>query len=497
MTAPVDWNTDVNSPPAPLPGGTAPVSCAPEWPGTVAALCRAIGGSLTLGDGVPSDGETIQLGPVVIDSRRVQAGDVFWGLPGSRHHGGAFAVEAFRRGAAGVVVDRAVEVPRGCWAIRLTDTQRALERAAQAKRAAFGGTVIAVTGSVGKTTARQMIHTVLGHRWRGTASPRSYNNHVGLPLSMLRMEPSHDYALFELGASGPGEIGRLAALCRPQIGVITGTAEAHLAGFGDRQGVAETKAELLDALPPHGHAVVGDDPLLRRLARRCAAPMLWVGRSVDCHLRASHVEMGNGWLSFRIDGQAFRLPVWGRHHLGAALLAIGVARVWGMRLAEASEALEGFEPVPMRCEVLDPGGVTVINDAYNANPTSMKAALQLLREVRAPGRRVVVCGDMAELGPGAAQWHFRLGGEVVTVSGADLLVACGEYAGHVVRGAQTAGMAADRTMAVTTPEQALPVLTKSLRAGDVVLIKASRRLKMETLVEALCRQLQPTEDRTV
>jgi UDP-N-acetylmuramoyl-tripeptide--D-alanyl-D-alanine ligase len=449
---------------------------------TLQNLHETIGGRLKGGSRDPGE-ET--LGPVETDSRQVAESSVFWALRGPNHDGADFADEAFDRGAAGAVVGKSVDAPDDRWTIEVDNTQRALWQWAESKRRQSTGTVIAVTGSVGKTTTRQMIHTVLATRFCGTASPRNYNNHLGVPLSMLAIEPDHDYAVLELGASSPGEIATLAELCRPKVGVITHVGDAHLGGFGSRRGVAEAKAELLAELPLDGHAVLVDDPWIRRVAERCRAPITWVGRHGDCDITADEVISADGKLRFRVDGCAFAVPVWGRHHLGAALAAVGVGRLLGINLKEMAEALAAFDPLPMRCEVIEVRGATIINDAYNASPTSMLAALELLRDFDAPGRRVVVSGDMAELGDESAREHFRLGDAIVSRCGADLVIACGEFARDVIEGARAAGMSPARSIPCRTTSEALPFLGQAILPGDVVLVKGSRGMNMQHVVDAL------------
>ncbi|MBN2218248.1 MAG: UDP-N-acetylmuramoyl-tripeptide--D-alanyl-D-alanine ligase [Pirellulales bacterium] len=443
-------------------------------------LYSTIGGCL-VADGPAPFGQP--LGPVATDSRRVNEGDVFWALRGSSYDGNDFVDEALERGAAGVVTNRSTPTPLGRWAVVVEDTQPALWQWAQWRRRRFTGTLLAVTGSVGKTTTRQMIHTVLRRRLKGTASPRNYNNHFGVPLSMLAIEPDHDYAVLELGASSRGEIGALAELCAPKIGVITHVGDAHLGGFGSRRGVAEAKAELLASLPADGHAVLVDDPWVRRIAGRCRAPITWVGHK-DADVTADDIRSVGGQLQFQVAGCDFHVPVWGRHHLNAALAAVAVGRLLGLDLAEMADALAEFNPVPMRCEVSEVRGATVINDAYNANPVSMRAALELLRDFDTSGRRIIVCGDMAELGDASIRHHFRLGREVVNVGGADLLIACGRFARTVVDGARAAGMPQGRTIPCTTPTEALPYLGQAILPGDVVLVKGSRSMNMEQVIEA-------------
>jgi UDP-N-acetylmuramoyl-tripeptide--D-alanyl-D-alanine ligase len=422
---------------------------------------------------------------VTIHSRQVEQGEVFWALRGPRYDGVDFVDEAFSRGAAGAVVAKPVDVPENCWALRVDDPQQALWQWARCWRRQFTGTMIAVTGSVGKTTTRQMIHTLLAKRLRGSASPRNYNNHVGLPLSLLNVEPEHDYAVLELGASRRGEIAALADLCAPQVGVITPIAEAHLAEFGSREAIAQTKAELLDALPPDGHAVLSNDPQLRMLAKRCRATVTWIGTAPDCDLVARGIENRSGRLEFCVANCPFSIPVWGRHHITAALAAIAVGRLLGFGLDEMAAALASYESVPMRCQVLTIRGATIINDAYNSNPTAMRAALELLRDFDAPGRRIVVCGDMAELGQETEKLHWRLGQQIVSICRADLLIACGQYARHVVAAARSAGMQFGRAIPCARADDALPYLGQAITPGDVVLIKGSRVMGMERIVAAL------------
>jgi UDP-N-acetylmuramoyl-tripeptide--D-alanyl-D-alanine ligase len=452
---------------------------------TLHDLHEAIHGVLRPAIGSDWAPRNVSLGPVATDSRKVSAGDVFWGLVGPHNDGSEFASEAFARGAGGAVVSSPVETPDDRWVLTVDDTQKALERWAAWHRQRFTGTAIAVTGSVGKTTTRQMIHTVLGSRLTGSASPKNYNNHVGLPLSMLEIKPADNYAVFELGASHVGEIAALAGLCAPKIGVITKIGDAHLASFGSQRTIAETKAELLASLPPDGHAVLGDDPWLRRMAQRCQAPITWVGHSPECDLAATEVCCGQGQLSFRVCDCEFSVPVWGRHHLTSALAAIGVARMLGFDLPQIASALKNFQSVPMRCQVIEIREATIINDAYNGSPTSMQAALELVRDFDTDGRRIVVCGDMAELGDEAVLFHRRLGNQVVTLANADLLIACGEFARDVVAGARGAGMPATRSIPCRTPDEALPYLGQAITPGDVVLVKGSRVVAMERVVEAL------------
>jgi UDP-N-acetylmuramoyl-tripeptide--D-alanyl-D-alanine ligase len=460
---------------------------------TLSELNRLLSGRLIFGGGLIGRAD-FPIGTVVTDSRRVEPGDIFWALNGSHQDGAKFVGDAFRRGAGGVVTEKSVNPPPYHWAMQVEDSYRSLVDYAAWKRRQFTGTMIAVTGSVGKTTTRQMIHTVLKTRLAGAVSPRNYNNHVGVPLSMLSIQPNHDYAVLELGASHRGEIASLAQLCLPKVGVITQIGDAHLGGFGSRQSIAESKAELLATLPPDGRAVLGDDPWLRNMAEDCKAAVNWVGLSEGCDVHARFIKAENGLLSFRVVtsansphalGVPFSIPVWGRHHITAALAAIAVGRMMGFDLQEMADALEHYQPLPMRCEVLHVRGATVINDSYNANPTSMKAALELLGDFDGSGRKIVVCGDMLELGDEAAALHWEMGKQAVESADADMLIACGQFSRQVAGGAKIAGMNPSRAIACENVEQALPYLGQVISPGDVILVKGSRMMAMERVVEAL------------
>ncbi|REJ69029.1 MAG: UDP-N-acetylmuramoyl-tripeptide--D-alanyl-D-alanine ligase [Planctomycetota bacterium] len=450
-------------------------------------LRQVVGGEVNFGSLPPREGELVPIQRIVTDSRRVEAGDLFLALSGPNHDGANFATEAFSRGAAGVMVgDRSIEPWAGSFTLNVPDTMLALWQLAAWHRNRFSGQVVGITGSVGKTTTREMVGAALMAAGRVAKSPENFNNHIGVPLSLLGAHAGDDYVVIELGANARGELDGLTRLAAPDVGVVTCVADAHLGTFGGWDKVLEAKRELLTALGPDNCAVVcGDDARLRRAAQACRAEAVTFGRDAGCDIVAEEITTDCGRLQFRVDQTHYKLPVWGRHHLGPALAAIAVCRVFGLDDQLVAQSLANFESAPMRCEVIQAGLVTVINDAYNASPTAMRAALELLCEVETSGRRIVVCGDMLELGEYSVDLHSTLGREIVTKSGGDLLIACGQYARHVAQGALEAGMPSEHVTAYDDPQHAAAHLCQLVRPADVLLVKGSRSLAMERVVAAL------------
>ena len=424
---------------------------------------------------------------IVTHSREVRPGDLFWALSGQNYDGADFTTEAYRRGAVGVVAAAGrVNPPSGRWGVDVDDALIALQQLASYRGQHFAGDVIAVTGSVGKTSTREMIHAVLSVKLHGCASPCNFNNHLGLPLSLLQVADDHDYAVLELGASAPGEIKQLAALCRPKVGVITSVGDAHLGGFRSRELVLASKLELLETLDAGGWAVLGGDPLLQtKAAAVFHGRTTCVGRHIDGDLCPVNVVQQDGLLSFELDGTRFGVHVWGRHHLTSALVAVAIGRDFGLTDAEIADGLRRFEPLPGRCKVREVGGIKVIDDSYNASPLAMQAALDLLGQLATPSRRVAVLGDMCELGTVSTDLHRRAGRNVVTRGTADFLVACGQHGRDYVAGAVAAGMPKDSCAVETDAQSAAAAVASAVRPGDVVLVKGSRSVGMECIVAAL------------
>ncbi|MED5401187.1 MAG: UDP-N-acetylmuramoyl-tripeptide--D-alanyl-D-alanine ligase [Planctomycetota bacterium] len=424
---------------------------------------------------------------VVTDSRRVEPGDLFIALPGTRHHGGEFLSDAAQRGAAVAIVGPAGGRCPDMLCVRVEDAFRALWKLASWNRDRCPATRIAVTGSFAKTTTRQMIHQILSTVDRAYQSPENFNNHVGVPLSLLGLSHEESQGVFEVAASGRGEIGPLSELVQPAAAVLTGLGRAHLGGFGSFESVVNEKLELLTSVRPGGLVVVPEECRGRLDGSADESQLVSVGVESAGDVVATKVKHRTGELEFEVDGREFRLSVAGRHFVSAALSAVAVARWCGIDDRVSSEALSGFRTAAGRCRVEKTALGTVIDDSYNASPESMLAACRLLSEWRGKGRRVLVLGDMAELGDQAANCHGEVGAAVASSGGIDRLWAAGWWAESTVAAAIEAGMPRKATWSADSVEQLLESLPELLQEGDTVLVKGARRARMERVVEQFCR----------
>ncbi len=421
---------------------------------------------------------------VSIDSRTTRPGDLFFAIRGERFDGHDFIEQAASAGSVGCVVsqpDATASVP----CLRVDDPAAALLRLAAHQRAKLQATVIAVTGSNGKTTTKRMIDCVLGSRLRGRAAVKSYNNSLGVPLTLLSACPDDQYLVVEIGSSSPGEVRALAALAAPRVGVVTSIGNAHLEGLGGIEGVAREKLSLLGQLEPGGVGVVNlDHPAARaEFARYNGVGSVTYGLSDAADLRLTDLSGDLDQVRWRLDHRLeLHLEVCGTHNALNATAAYAVARWMGFTDDQIATALTSFRPADMRLNVKRCGPVTVIDDSYNANPSNLAVAIDLLAGV-ADRRRVLVVGDMLELGDEAASWHTRLGRRAAQ-AGIDLLVAAGRYAPDVAAGA---GESASRTQALVYEDagRVCAALGDWIEPGDVVLVKGSRATGMERVVQAL------------
>jgi UDP-N-acetylmuramoyl-tripeptide--D-alanyl-D-alanine ligase len=456
---------------------------------SLAEISALVEGELT---GAP-DADIAVPGKVTLDSRTVGAGDLFVAVAGERVDGHDFLGAAAAAGAVAALTTR----PDGALpCVVVADPVVALGRLAAGvhERLTASGALITlgITGSSGKTSTKDLLGQVLAAAGPTVSPPGSYNNDIGLPLTVLSADEGTRYLVLEMGSRGPGHIARLCTVARPQVGVVLNVGSAHLGEFGSPEGIAVAKGELVEALPDNGTAVLNaDDPRVMGMRGRTSARVVTVGRAPDADVRATDVALdGSGRASFTLSTAGEQHPVTlavvGEHQVANALSAAGAALAAGMAPAAVAAALSAAGPRSRwRMEVdRRADGVTVVNDAYNANPESMRAALAALAGLSGE-RRIAVLGAMAELGAGAAAEHERLGRDAVA-AGADIVVAVGSDAVGIAAGATAAGHRAGKE-SVHVPDRvaARELLAQLLRPGDVVLVKASRSYGLEVLAEEL------------
>jgi UDP-N-acetylmuramoyl-tripeptide--D-alanyl-D-alanine ligase len=455
---------------------------------TVQDIVRATQGALVSGDlAVPVSG-------VSIDSRTLGLGDAFFAIRGHRLDGHDFLADATGRGAACLVVHGLPpDVPEGLPLVMVEDTTKALGRFAAWHRGRFTIPVVAVTGSNGKTTTKEMIAAVLARRWRTHRPEKSFNNQWGLPLTLLALTPEHEALVVEIGANQPGEIATLAALARPTVAVVTTVAAVHTEYFGSLDGVREEKAALVRAVGADGHAVLNaDDPRVAGMARDAAARVVTYGRGRSAKVRAvGDVAEDADTLTFTLevgrDRRAVTLRFAGRHNVGNALAASAVGVALGCSLDEIVAGLATARPVAGRCVWRAAGGVRILDDTYNANPVSVGAALDTVAAAfRGGGRLIVVLGDMLELGAIAEEAHRDVGRRVAA-TGVTEFVGMGRQAARAVDAAREAGL--PETYHTMTFEDTVAHLLKRVVPGDVLLIKGSRGMRMERVADALLARL--------
>jgi UDP-N-acetylmuramoyl-tripeptide--D-alanyl-D-alanine ligase len=447
-------------------------------------------------------GGEVRVCGVAVDSREAKPGDLFFALAGSRTDGHAFVEEAFRHGASAAVVRTGAAVVRTGTtvtgpAIEVPDTGAALLALAATERRAMHVRVVGITGSAGKTITKDFARAALSTTFRIHASPRSFNNQVGLPLTILGAGPATDVLVCEIGGGVVGEIGSLCAVARPDVGIVTNVGLAHVETFGSPRRIRRAKAELVESLSPRGLAILNaDDPAVRRFASRTVAGVVSFGRSRRSMVRADDVELlPNGCATFTLAANGTRvlveLPAPGEHLVMNALAAAACAMALGVPARTCAEAFRTAELSPWRMEVVArPDGVRVLNDAYNANPGSMAVALRAARAMAGPeGSAVAVLGPMAELGRWTRREHRRIG-RLVAALGFERLVVVGSTGSAIADGARRAGMPPNRIAVCSGVDEAVAEATPTLRAGDVIVVKGSRVAGLERAVERLTTPAQ-------
>ena len=435
------------------------------------------------------------------DSRQMAAGDMYVAIHGMRNDGHDFVQTVMESGAAAVLVDRpqAPEIP----AVLVQDTVTALGRIASGYRSIMRAKVLAITGSVGKTTTKEMLAAIMGKSHVIGKTPQNYNNRIGLPLSILNMDRSCEVAVLEMGMNHFGEMSYLTRIARPNVAVINNIGTMHIENLGSRQGILQAKLEILEGLQAGGVIVFnGDEPLLTDLRGKYPFRMLYFGISnKECDVIAEHIESGDGHTEFTVKGFGKEFPVWlpteGMHNVYNALAAITVALECKITPEEIADALHDFTNAAMRLNTYEQNGFTIIDDCYNAGPESTAVALGILGDKKTEGQRIAVLGDMLELGHRAAAEHYRIGR--IASQKADLILTCGKVSNRIVTGAVTGGTAQRNAIHFATKEELVKTLLNRAQAGDVILFKGSRSMHMEQALAMFEEQVaqRATEDEGV
>lgn len=450
-------------------------------------------------------GAEIVLTEATIDSRQAIPGALFVALLGERTDGHNYVGQAFQRGAVAAIIEH--EIAGDLWVVDLRkgfssdttfDAEQplcllvesslvALQKVAKFWRQKLNLAVIGITGSVGKSTTKELVAEVLGQRYRTLKNPGNLNNEIGLPLTLLSLSEGYQRAVLEMGFYVPGEISLLCEIAQPQIGIVTNVGAVHASRAGSIEEIARGKAELVQALPANGWAVLNfDDALVRQMAEKTQAQVFFYGLDSQADLWADNVEgLGLEGISFRLHFHAevlhLRVPMIGRHSVHTALRAAATGLVDGLGWQEIVTGLRSSMAQLRLVAVRTPGGALLLDDTYNASPESTLAALNLLSEL--DGRKVAVLGDMLELGPYEQQGHEMVGVRAAQI--ASELVAVGERARVIARAARNVGMPAARVHEFEDSQHAIEYLQTSLNAQDTVLVKGSRGMRMDRIVSAL------------
>jgi UDP-N-acetylmuramoyl-tripeptide--D-alanyl-D-alanine ligase len=437
------------------------------------------------------DGDAVAQG-YSIDSRTIRPGELFFAVIGERLNGHDYVEQALAKSAVAAVIskDQASRFGANTSLLLVNDTLVALQSLATAVRKLWGKKLVGVTGSAGKTTTKEAIAQVLSSKFQVLKSEGNFNNHFGLPLMLLKLEPEHDIAVIEMGMSHAGEIAALAKIAQPNIGVVTNVAPVHLEFFNSIKGVAAAKRELIESLPPDGIAILNaDDEYVSQFGKSFRGKVVTYGTKPSADVRAENIEsQGPAGTTFSVvygaQSEKVRLALIGAHNVLNALAAVAVAVQCGFDLSETANALSSLTAPTKRGEVIQVGNITVINDCYNSNPKALEAMIDALSTMPAK-RRIVVAGEMLELGPTAEEAH-RKSGTHMAERKIDMLLGVRGLAQSMAASAREAGMQAEF---VTTPEEAGAWLAGNTRDGDVVLLKASRGVQLERALETWKSQM--------
>lgn len=426
---------------------------------------------------------TLTVGPYTasswsIDTRTLAPGDFFFALRGPHHDGHDYVAQAFEKGAVAAMVDR----PMPGATVLVGDTQKGLEELGAEARRRWGGTVIGITGSAGKTTTKEIVAACLGAALPAAKTEGNLNNHIGVPLTLLRLPETAKVAVLEMGMNHAGEIRHLCQIAAPQIGVVTNVGYAHIENFDSVEGIAAAKRELVEGLPREGVAVLNaDDARVAAFAAAHPGRTLTYGTSEKAMVRAERLTLGADGSHFRVHGEEVTLAVPGRHAVLNALAAIAVASLFGVPMRRLQPVLEAWRPARMRGERRLHRGILVIDDCYNSNPDAARAMLDVLRDSPAR-RRIAVLGEMLELGRWAEPLHRDVG-DYAVAQGVSVLIGIRGAARHTVEAARQAGLPEGAALFFEDPGEAGNAVRALARSGDAVLFKGSRGTRVELALE--------------
>ncbi|MEF3086882.1 UDP-N-acetylmuramoyl-tripeptide--D-alanyl-D-alanine ligase [Bacillus altitudinis] len=429
-----------------------------------------------------------QIHGVTTDTRKVSKGALFIPLIGEHFNGHTFASKAVELGAAAVLWNETeANPPSGVPVILVEDTLTALQQLAKSFLKEENPQVVGITGSNGKTTTKDMIHSVLQTTYRVHKTDGNFNNHIGLPLTILAMPEGTEIAVLEMGMSAKGEIEFLSKLAEPDAAVITNIGESHMQDLGSREAIADAKCEITKGLKEDGtFYYLGDEPLLRQRANALARSVKTFGESEDCDIKVIHIHQLAEGTEFQVEGyaQGFLIPVLGKHNVKNALAAIAIGQHFGLNERQIAQGLMQTKLTGMRLELFKTDkGITVINDAYNASPTSMKAAIDLVGDMDGFANRILVLGDMLEMGSEEETYHFEVG-EYIKPEFIDHVLTFGRLGAFIAEGAKKA-FGDDRVSSYMDKEELKKKLADVAGPDDVVLVKASRGMRLEDVITAL------------
>lgn len=446
----------------------------------ISKIVKLAGASLFSGDGA------VVIERVSTDSRTLKPGELFVALRGENFDGHNFIESAANSGAAGAIIqfDWKGAVPNDFALIRAQDTLLAYQELAANYRRSLSLKVVAITGSNGKTSTKDFAAAVLGRRFRVTKTEGNFNNHIGLPRTILEASSRDEVAVWEIGMNHPGEVAALARIAMPDVGIITNIGVAHIEFMGSREAIAAEKGTLAEAVGAQGTVILNaDDPFTKSIAMRARGKVLLAGISAGT-IRASEISQSESGIDFTILEGAHRcraqLPVPGLHMVQNALLAVAAGRVFGLSLEDCAAGLVAAPLAKARLQIKEIQGVHFLDDSYNANPDSMKAALRTLVELDADGKRVAVLGEMRELGAESEHGHREVG-ETAAALKVDYLITIGDVAATIAKAAEDAGL--EKSVAVQSTSEAAELLGEIALPGDLVLIKGSRAARTEEVIE--------------